>query len=139
VSPDLDLTKQLKQKELAGAKGESQASSKSTSTSKDYLFTFVRVNFSDFHPGVLLAFPHDSTAAKNKHRRTWDVICARNKMKANILPKLFLGSLRIRGQFRRTKVTVQRRRRRVQHQSAVGTSVQMPLDLRLHSRRKSSL
>ena len=137
VSAARRLAKRNKQKGLAGEKGQKCGGSKGTSTSKDYLFTFVRVNFSDFHPEGRVRFPQTSTAARNKHGRKCDVICARNKMKANILPKT-LSSLRVCGQFRRTKIAVQRGGRCVQHQPAVGACVQMPLDFRLHSRRESS-
>jgi hypothetical protein len=57
VSAGRHVAKQQKLKELAGIKSEGWGSFESTSTSKDYLFTFVRVNFSDFHLGVVLIFP----------------------------------------------------------------------------------
>lgn len=81
------LTNQNRQKGLAGKKGQRLGGSKGTSTSKDYLFTFVRVNFSDFHHNGRNRFPQSSTTARNKHGRKLHVLCARNKMIANILPQ----------------------------------------------------
>jgi hypothetical protein len=57
--------------------------SKGTSTSKDYLLTFVRVNFADFH----LRGPIVSTAPRKNNGRESDVARARNEMKPNILTK----------------------------------------------------